>query len=119
MNLSGGNILRHYGRYLLDGEISVKSDLDQEIKTVFAFLFEKILILTRASKLGKKGMFAFVDAFHLREYCIEISVGRNMLNRENRFTLLLRSKQQFIVYTLFLKNGAVRNKWLNTLQNAM
>lgn len=117
MNLAKGNILRHYGRFLLDGEVGVRSDHDEE-KDVFAFLFEKILILTRPSKFGKNGMFGFVNAFLLSDYSIEINLGKNAMIRENRFTLLLRSKKQFLVYTLYFKNGSLRNKWLNTLQNA-
>lgn len=120
MNLTKGNILRHYGRFLLDGKVGVRSDQDEEkdIKNVFAFIFEKILILTRPSKFGKNGMFGFECAFHLRDYSIEINLGKNAMIPENSFTLILRCKKQFLVHTLYFKNGSVRNKWLNTLQNA-
>lgn len=120
MKLAKGNMLRHYGRFLLDGDVGVRSDQDEEkdIKNVFAFLFEKILILTKPSKLGKNGMFEFENAFLLSDYSVQINHGKNAMIHENRFTLVLRCKKQFLVCTLYFKNGTLRNKWLNTLQNA-
>ncbi|XP_055301018.1 protein vav isoform X2 [Sitodiplosis mosellana] len=119
LNLPNGNDLRQYGRFLLDGELSIKSHEDQKTKHRYAFIFEKIMILVKASKLGENGLYSFLDAYNLCDYRVESSFGRRTLGRDNRFTLLLARKTQSTAFTLYMKTEAERDKWLNALQNAM
>lgn len=118
MKLPDGNDLRHYGRYLVDGEISIKPN-DEDAKNMFAFVFEKIVILTEGSKLGKNGLFAFVNAINLCDYQVEMPFGANTLSRKNHLALLLTCRKYSMVYTLFLENETMRNMWLKVLENAM
>ena len=119
MNLPNGNDLRQYGRFLLDGELSIKSHEDQKTKHRYAFIFEKIMILVKASKLGENGQYSFLDAFNLADFRVESSFGRRTLGRENKFTLILARKTQSTAFTLYMKTEAERDKWMNALQNAM
>lgn len=119
MNLPNGNDLRQYGRFLLDGELSIKSHEDQKTKHRYAFIFEKIMILVKASKLGENGLYSFLDAYNLSDYRVESSFGRRTLGRDARFTLLLARKTQSTAFTLYMKTEAEREKWMNAFQNAM
>lgn len=47
LNLPGGNDLKLYGRLISDGELSLKSHVDNRIKTRYAFVFHKLLILVK------------------------------------------------------------------------
>lgn len=119
MNLPNGNDLPQYGHYLLDGEISIKSHEDQKTKHRHAFIFEKIMILAKASKFGENGMYSFYDAYNLSEYRVESSFGRRTLGRDTRYTLLLARKTQSTAFTLYMKSESERNEWLKAFQKAM
>lgn len=71
LNLPNGNDLRQYGHFLLDGELSIKSHEDQKTKNRYAFIFETIMILVKASKTGDNGQYSFLDSFNLSEYKVE------------------------------------------------
>lgn len=119
LNLPNGNDLRQYGHFLLDGELSIKSHEDQKTKNRYAFIFEKIMILVKASKTGDNGQYSFLDAFNLSEYKVESSFGRRTLGRDTRHTLLLARKSQSTAFTLYMKTEAERDKWLEAFQKAM
>lgn len=119
MNLPNGNDLRQYGHHLLDREISIKSHEDQKTKHRYAFVFEKVMILTKMSKLGESGMYSYLDAFNLSDYRIEKPGGRRTLGREHRYTLLLARKSQSTAFTLYMKTEAECDMWFRALQNAM
>lgn len=53
LNLPGGNDLKQYGRLMLDGELSLKSHEDNRVKTRYAFIFHKLLILVKKTAVSK------------------------------------------------------------------
>lgn len=52
LNLPGGNDLKQYGRLMLDGELSLKSHEDNRVKTRYAFIFHKLLILVKKTAVS-------------------------------------------------------------------
>lgn len=119
MNLPNGNDLKQYGHFILDGELSIKSHEDQKTKHRYAFIFEKIMILVKVSKLGDNGLYSFLDSFNLSDYRVESSFGRRTLGRDTRHTLLLSRKSQSTAFTLYMKTEAERDKWMEAFQRAM
>lgn len=121
LNLPNGNDLRQYGHLLLDGDLNIKAHEDQKTKHRYAFIFEKIMILVKISKLGENGQYSFREAHNLADYCVESCLGRRTLGRDSRlkFQLLLARKSQSTAFTLYMKTEAERNKWINALQDAM
>lgn len=121
MSLPNGNDLRQYGHLLLDGDLYIKAHEDQKTKHRYAFIFEKIMILVKVSKLGENGQYSFREFHSLSDYTVENSFGRRTLGRDSRFKyqLLLARKTQSTAFTLYMKTEAERNKWINALQDAM
>lgn len=119
MNLPNGNDLRQYGYLLLDGELSIKSHEDQKIKHRYAFIFEKIMLLVKPSKLGGNA-YSFVDAYNLCDYKVEsLPLKNKSLGRDTRFAVLLARKSQITAYTLYMKSEEERDTWSDILRNAM
>lgn len=121
LNLPNGNDLRQYGHLLLDGDLNIKAHEDQKTKHRYAFIFEKIMILVKVSKLGENGQYTFRESHNLADYRIESYSGRRTLGRDSRFKfqLLLARKTQSTAFTLYMKTEAESNKWKNALQEAM
>lgn len=120
LNLPNGNDLKQYGRLLLDGEINIKAHEDQKTKHRYAFIFEKIMVLVKNSKIGD-GQYTFREAHNLADYRVESCHSRRTLGRDARFKfqLLLARKTQSTAFTLYMKTEAERNKWMKALQDAM
>lgn len=121
MNLPNGNDLTQYGRLLLDGDLNIKAHEDQKTKHRYAFIFEKIMILVKNTKVGDNGQYSFREAHNLAEYRVEQCNSRRTLGRDARFKfqLLLARKTQATAFTLYMKTEAERNKWMKALQEAM
>lgn len=121
LNLPNGNDLTQYGRLLLDGDLNIKAHEDQKTKHRYAFIFEKIMILVKNTKVGDNGQYSFREAHNLAEYRVEQCNSRRTLGRDARFKfqLLLARKTQSTAFTLYMKTEAERNKWMKALQEAM
>lgn len=121
MNLPNGNDLRQYGHLLLDGDLYIKAHEDQKTKPRYVFIFEQIMILVKASKLGDNGQYSFRESHNLADYRVETSYGRKTLGKDSRFKyqLLLARKTQSTAFTLYMKSEAEQKKWIDALQDAM
>lgn len=121
LNLPNGNDLKQYGRLLLDGDLNIKAHEDQKTKHRYAFIFEKIMILVKNTKLGDNGQYSFREFHNLADYRVETCFSRRTLGRDARFKfqLLLARKTQQTAFTLYMKTEAERNKWCKALSEAM
>lgn len=121
LNLPNGNDLKQYGRLLLDGDLNIKAHEDQKTKHRYAFIFEKIMILVKNTKLGDNGQYSFREFHNLADYRVETGFAKRTLGRDARFKfqLLLARKTQQTAFTLYMKTEAERNKWCKALSEAM
>lgn len=124
LNLPNGNDLQQYGRLLLDGDLYIKAHEDQKTKHRYAFIFEKIMILVKVSKIGENGQYSFREAHNLSDYrveSVESSFTRRTLGRDARFKyqLLLARKTQSTAFTLYMKTEDEQKKWFKALEVAM
>lgn len=113
--------MKQYGRLLLDGDINIKAHEDQKTKHRYAFIFEKILILVKPTKLGDNGQYSFREFHNLSDYRVESLYSTRTLHRDTRFKfhLLLARKSQQTAFTLYMKTEAELNKWKKALTDAM
>lgn len=90
------------------------------MKNRYAFIFEKIMILVKSTRLGD-GQYSFRDSHHLQDYRVEVCHSRRTLTRDARlrYQLLLVKKSKSTAFTLYMKTEAERNKWNKALQEAM
>ncbi|XP_076675030.1 vav guanine nucleotide exchange factor [Andrena cerasifolii] len=110
--------LKDFGRLLRDGELKVKAHGDQRVKARYAFVFEQVVLICKASR-GEQ--YSYRETLRLDDYRLEDHTGRRTLGRDGRWSYqwLLVHKQEYTAYTLFARTEEQKQMWIKALQDAM
>ncbi|CAL7947972.1 unnamed protein product [Xylocopa violacea] len=110
--------LKDFGRLLRDGELRVKAHGDQRIKARYAFVFEQVILICKASR-GEQ--YCYRETLRLDDYRLEDHTARRTLNRDSRwcYQWLLVHKKEYTAYTLYTRTEEQKQIWIKALQDAM
>lgn len=114
---ASGAGLAAYGRLLLDGELKVKAHEDQKLRSRYAFVFDKLMLLC---KPVKDNQYSYRFSVRLAEYRVEEG-GSRRLRSDTRWTshFFLVRRAMDTTYTLYARTDDAKRKWIKAIRDAI
>ncbi|KAL4219511.1 Guanine nucleotide exchange factor vav2 [Mactra antiquata] len=117
--------LRDYGRLQKDGELKVRSHVDNKVRQRYIFLFDKVMLMGKARIVDKflwGETYSFKEAIVLHDYKVDNSSsardgGRRPDKWNCSFQMVKTDKS--MAYTFFAKTEDIKTKWIEAIHLAL
>lgn len=120
LELPKGHELSKCGRLLFGGDLTFRVD-NKDIKSRYAFIFEKIMILVKIqveNSVEKK--YSFREVYDFNDYHVDNEPSRNTGYFDRyKFPLKIKKKLEGTAFTLFLKTEVEREKCMQAIIKAI
>ncbi|XP_060561933.1 proto-oncogene vav-like isoform X3 [Ruditapes philippinarum] len=117
--------LRDYGKLQKDGELKVRSHVDNKVRQRYIFLFDKVMLMGK-SKIVDKFLwgetYSFKEAIVLAEYKVDGSSAVKDGNRRPdkwNCSFQIVKQDNSMAYTFFAKTEEIKNKWIEAINLAL
>uniref|UniRef100_A0A8D8M153 Protein vav n=2 Tax=Cacopsylla melanoneura TaxID=428564 RepID=A0A8D8M153_9HEMI len=112
--------LKQYGKLLYDGDIRVKSHVDQKVKSRYIFIFDLVILMCKTVRNEKS--YSFKEILYLKEYRLEDNTSKRVMPRDARWTFqwsLISKTGNSPNYTLSARIETLKQKCVKAIQDAL
>ncbi|WAR31167.1 VAV-like protein [Mya arenaria] len=102
LQMPANTSLRDYGKLQKDGELKVRSHIDNRVRQRYIFLFDKVMLMAKT----RGDTYSFKEAIVLSEY--KWNCTFQMVKQDNSMT-----------YTLLSKTEEIKQKWIEAIHLAL
>ncbi|XP_053380469.1 proto-oncogene vav-like isoform X3 [Mercenaria mercenaria] len=110
--------LRDYGRLQKDGELKVRSHVDNKVRQRYIFLFDKVMLMGKS----KGETYSFKEAIVLAEYKVDSTPATKDGNRRPdkwNCSFQIVKQDNSMAYTFFAKTEEIKTKWIEAINLAL
>ncbi|XP_052788141.1 proto-oncogene vav-like isoform X2 [Mya arenaria] len=125
LQMPANTSLRDYGKLQKDGELKVRSHIDNRVRQRYIFLFDKVMLMAKTrivNKLLWGDTYSFKEAIVLSEYKVDTSSAiRDGQRRPEKWncTFQMVKQDNSMTYTLLSKTEEIKQKWIEAIHLAL
>lgn len=117
--------LKDYGRLVKEGELKMKSNDDEKLKSRYLFVFDKVMLMCKSIRAES---YSYKEALILADYRVEdvpsaaLSSTSKLMQKDkfnHSFLLVHRTAPEKSTYTFYAKSDDVKRKWIEAIRKAL